>query len=66
MNELYSALGFQGHPFARFSAEEENEYLNKIYVTPQYYPTIVSDICAGTSRFIFGAEELESPHYYIL
>lgn len=55
MNELYSALGFQGHPFARFSAEEENEYLNKIYVTPRYYPTIVSDICAGTSRFIFGA-----------
>lgn len=55
MNELYSSLGFQEHPFARFSAEEENAYLNKIYIMPQYYPTIVSDICAGTSRFIFGA-----------
>ena len=31
-------------PFSRFSAEEEIDYLNNIYVNPRYYNTIFKDI----------------------
>lgn len=55
MNELYSSMGFKEHPFARFSAEEEKQYLRQIFVVPKYYSTIVSDIKSRASRFIFGA-----------
>lgn len=55
MDELYLSLGFKEHPFARFSVEEEKQYLRQIFVVPKYYSTIVSDIKSRASRFVFGA-----------
>lgn len=54
MLDLYSNLGFSSNPFSRFSAEEEKEYLDKIYIKPRYYKTIYNDIKDGASRFIVG------------
>lgn len=54
MKELYESLGFKRNPFSNYSAEEEFEYLDKIYVPPRYYKTIFNDIKNGTSRFVFG------------
>jgi DNA replication protein DnaC len=54
MADLFENMGFNANPFSRFSAEEEKEYLQKIFVQPKYYATIHSDIKSGTSRFIFG------------
>jgi len=54
MSELYENMSFIENPFSRFSAEEEKDYLHKIFVQPKYYPTISSDIKSGASRFIFG------------
>ncbi len=54
MKELYGNMGFRENPFSRYSAEEEREYLQKIFVQPKYYPTIHYDIKSGSSRFIFG------------
>lgn len=54
MADLFENMGFNTNPFSRFSAEEEKEYLQKIFVRPKYYATIHSDIKSGTSRFIFG------------
>ena len=52
--ELYQNLGFKENPFSRFSAEEELEYLEDIFIHPKYYQTIYSNLQAGASRFIFG------------
>ncbi len=54
MNELYINLGFNENPFSRYSAEEELDYLDKIYNTPKYYTSIYSDIKRGLSRFVIG------------
>jgi hypothetical protein len=54
MNELYINLGFNENPFSRYSAEEELDYLDKIYNTPKYYTSIYSDIKKGLSRFVIG------------
>ncbi len=54
MAELFSNLGFTCNPFSKFSAEEEKEYLDKIYIKPKYYETVYGDIKAGASRFIIG------------
>lgn len=54
MPELYENMGFRENPFSRFSAEEEKDYLDKIFVRPKYYPTIHDDMKSGASRFIFG------------
>ena len=54
MSDLYKAMGFTDNPFSRFSAEEEIDYLNNIYVNPRYYNTIFKDIKDGSSRFIIG------------
>lgn len=53
--ELYEKLGFVGNPFSTFSAEEELEFLDKIFVNPKYINTLKSDITSGHSRFILGA-----------
>ena len=54
MSELYQNLGFRENPFSRFSAEEEIEYLEKIYIQPRYFQTLMTDLINGSSRFIFG------------
>lgn len=54
MEELYENMGFTSNPFSRFSAEEEKEYLEDIYIKPRYYRTVYNDIKDGASRFIIG------------
>lgn len=54
MKDLYKEMGFIDNPFSRFSAEEEIDYLNNIYVNPRYYNTIFKDIKDSSSRFIIG------------
>ena len=44
MEELYENMGFTSNPFSRFSAEEEKEYLEEIYIKPRYYRTVYNDI----------------------
>lgn len=53
--ELYENLGFSEHPFSTFSAEEENQFLNRIYINPLFYKTLKADLEKGHSRFILGA-----------
>ncbi len=51
---LYTQLGFKSNPFSKFSAEEESDYLDEIYLKPRYFDTLLSDIESGSSRLIFG------------
>jgi len=53
--ELYKNLGFYDNPFSTFSAEEETEFIDKIFLKPFYLKTLKSDITKGHSRFILGA-----------
>jgi hypothetical protein len=55
MKELYKSLGFNENPFSRYSAEEEKEYLSKIYFKPKYFGSIYTDVKGGNSRFIVGS-----------
>ena len=52
---LYQNLGFKENPFSTFSAEEEESFLQNIYINPLFYQTLKSDITKGNSRFILGA-----------
>lgn len=54
MDELFNSLGLKQNPFSKFSAEEEKEYLDKIYECPKDYLTILSDVKSGSSRYIMG------------
>lgn len=54
MDELFENLGLKQNPFSKFSAEEEKEYLDKIYECPKDYLTILSDVKSGSSRYIMG------------
>ena len=54
MDELFKNLGLKQNPFSKFSAEEEKEYLDKIYECPKDYLTILSDVKSGSSRYIMG------------
>lgn len=53
--ELYENLGFKSNPFSTFSAEEEVDFIDDIFVKPLYLNTLKSDISSGHSRFILGA-----------
>lgn len=53
--ELYQNIGFTDNPFSTFSAEEEKNFLNNIYINPLFYKTLKSDLAKGHSRFILGA-----------
>lgn len=55
MNELYQSLGFNTNPFSKFSAEEEIEYLDKVYVTPKYFNSLYTNLKDASSRFIIGS-----------
>lgn len=54
MAELYKNLGFRYHPFSKYSAEEETEYLGEIFLKPRYFNTLLTDLKSGASRFILG------------
>lgn len=53
--ELHYSLGLKDNPFSRFSAEEEIDYLDKIYYKPKYFQPLYSDISNGHTRYILGA-----------
>ncbi|WP_140486247.1 ATP-binding protein [Flavobacterium sp. GSA192] len=55
MNELYQSLGLKNNLFSKFSAEEEEEYLNDIYVQPKYFNSLYSNLKGASSRFIIGS-----------
>lgn len=55
MQELYQSLGFKSNLLSKFSAEEELEYLNKVYVTPKYYNSLYTNLKDASSRFIIGS-----------
>jgi len=46
---------FKEHPFSKFSAEEEIEYLNDIYFKANYYSEIFNNLKTSSSRFIIGS-----------
>ena len=51
MNKL---LNIKGDPFAKLSAEEEREYLTKIFYKQRYYDSLLSLAEASVSRFVLG------------
>ena len=53
--ELYENLGFKKNPFSTFSAEEEVDFIDDIFVNPLYLKSLKDDIASGHSRFILGA-----------
>jgi hypothetical protein len=55
MNELYLSLGFRTNLFSKYSAEEETEYLDKVYVTPKYFNSLYTNLRDASSRFIIGS-----------
>lgn len=55
MNELYQSLGFKTNLFSKFSAEEEIEYLDKVYVSPKYFNSLYTNLKDASSRFIIGS-----------
>lgn len=55
MKELYQSLGFKTNLFSKYSAEEELNYLNEVYVTPKYFNSLYSNLKDASSRFIIGS-----------
>lgn len=55
MNELYQSLGLTTNLFSKFSAEEETDYLDSIYVQPKYFNSLYSNLKDASSRFIIGS-----------
>lgn len=55
MNELYQSLGYRTNLFSKFPAEEEIEYLDKVYATPKYFNSFYTNLKDASSRFIIGS-----------
>ena len=53
--DLHERLGFNSNPFATFSAEEEGDFIDEVFVRPLYLNSLKNDISNGHSRFILGA-----------
>lgn len=53
--ELYERLKFTKNPFSTFSAEQEKKFLEKVFIEPNNYKSLKSDISENRSRFIVGA-----------
>lgn len=53
--ELFERLGFKHNPFSTFSAEQEKKFLEKVFIEPNNYKSLRSDITENRSRFIVGA-----------
>ena len=53
--ELYERLKFKKNPFSTFSAEQERKFLDDVFIYPNNYNSLRSDIIENRSRFIIGA-----------
>ncbi|WP_145758339.1 P-loop ATPase, Sll1717 family [Sediminicola sp. YIK13] len=53
--ELFERLKFKKNPFSTFSAEQERKFLDEIFIYPNNYNSLRSDIIENRSRFIIGA-----------
>lgn len=53
--ELFQRLKFKKNPFSTFSAEQERKFLDEIFIYPNNYNSLRSDIIENRSRFIIGA-----------
>ncbi|MDP4664027.1 MAG: hypothetical protein NWS74_10205 [Salibacteraceae bacterium] len=53
--ELYQRLKFRKNPFSTFSAEQERKFLDEVFIYPNNYNSLRSDIIENRSRFIIGA-----------
>ncbi|UZH54942.1 hypothetical protein JRG66_13375 [Salinimicrobium tongyeongense] len=53
--ELYERLNFKKNPFSTFSAEQERKFLDDVFIYPNNYNSLRSDIIENRSRFIIGA-----------
>ncbi|MBU2912440.1 ATP-binding protein [Reichenbachiella agariperforans] len=53
--ELYERLKFKKNPFSTFSAEQERKFLDDVFIYPNNYNSLRSDITENRSRFIIGA-----------
>lgn len=53
--ELYERLNFKKNPFSTFSAEQERKFLDEVFIYPNNYNSLRSDIIENRSRFIIGA-----------
>lgn len=53
--ELYERLKFNKNPFSTFSAEQERKFLDEVFIYPNNYNSLRSDIIENRSRFIIGA-----------
>lgn len=51
---LESNLGFSKNPFSKKSSEQEIDFLDEIFYTPNFYDTLTDDLSNGDSRFIIG------------
>ncbi len=54
MSDIYHNLGFKSNPFSKRSSEQELEFINEIFYSPNYYNTLINDLESGDSRFIIG------------
>lgn len=52
--EFYKKFGFEKYPFSTFTAENELEKLNEIFVHPTCYSPIKESIDSGATAFIYG------------
>ncbi len=53
--ELYERLKFKKNPFSTFSAEQESKFLDDVFIYPNNYNSLRSDLIENRSRFIIGA-----------
>lgn len=51
MSRIYN---IEKSPFAKYSAEEEQEIIDEIYYEPKYYNELLELLSSGVSRFILG------------
>ena len=45
---------FTEDPFAQYSAEEEEEFREEIFYSPNYYPGLLTALKKNSSRFLLG------------
>lgn len=53
MSELYEHLGFNSNPFETFSAEDETNILDHLYIKPKKYNSIKRSINKNITNYIF-------------
>ncbi|MGL4852886.1 MAG: P-loop ATPase, Sll1717 family [Phocaeicola sp.] len=54
MTDIYKNLNFRNNPFSKRSSEQEEDFIEEIFYSPNYYSTLINDLESGDSRFIIG------------